>query len=348
MKRLPSTLPDVSVLIAAYNEEAIIHSKMKNCMQFNYPKEKLHIVWVTDGSNDATNSLLSEYPDVTVLFDPKRGGKSAALNRAMPYISSPITIFTDANTMVNSEAINEIVKEFTDPRVGCVAGEKRVKINTKQNATAGEGIYWKYESKLKQLDYRLNSAVGAAGELFSIRTNLFIELPSDTLLDDFIMSMKIAQRGFIIAYCSNAYALEDSSPNIKEEEKRKVRISAGGLQSIYRLRDLLIPIPNPILTFQYVSHRVLRWSLTPISLVLVFILNFILCFDGILLYKIFFLLQVLFYIASCIGKYLADKQIKNKYFFVPFYFTMMNINVLKGYSYLIKHRGTGVWEKAKR
>ena len=171
---------------------------------------------------------------------------------------------------------------------------------------------------------------------------------SDTLLDDFIMSMKIAQRGFIIAYCSNAYALEDSSPNIKEEEKRKVRISAGGLQSIYRLRDLLIPIPNPILTFQYVSHRVLRWSLTPISLVLVFILNFILCFDGILLYKIFFLLQVLFYIASCIGKYLADKQIKNKYFFVPFYFTMMNINVLKGYSYLIKHRGTGVWEKAKR
>ena len=166
--RLPEPLPEATLLIAAYNEEAIVASKMVNCRQLDYPADKLRLVWITDGSNDNTNERLKEYPEVTVLYQPRRQGKTAALNRAIPYVKTPYVIFTDANTMLNKGAIKEIIRQFSDPRVGCVAGEKRVEIQAEQGATAGEGIYWKYESALKRLDYRLYSAVGAAGELFAL------------------------------------------------------------------------------------------------------------------------------------------------------------------------------------
>lgn len=243
LPRLPETLPEATLLIAAYNEEAIVASKMVNCRQLDYPADKLRLVWITDGSNDNTNERLKEYPEVTVLYQPRRQGKTAALNRALPYVNTPYVIFTDANTMLNKGAIKEIIRQFSDPRVGCVAGEKRVEIQAEQGATAGEGIYWKYESALKRLDYRLYSAVGAAGELFAIRTSLFEQMPPDTLLDDFILSLRIAMRGYKIAYSKEAYALESASLNMREEEKRKVRISAGGLQSVWRLRGLLNYVP---------------------------------------------------------------------------------------------------------
>ena len=347
-KMLPEVLPEVTLLIAAYNEEAVVEEKMENCRALDYPKERLHIYWVTDGTTDKTNDLLTKYPEVTVLFDPARRGKSAALNRAMPYVKTSLTVFTDANTFINPQAIKEIVREFTDESVGCVAGEKRVRMKEVQNAASGEGIYWKYESTLKDWDYRLHTAVGAAGELFAVRTSLFITLPDDTLLDDFVMSMTIASKGFKIAYCKNAYALEDASFNVKEESKRKVRIAAGGLQSIRRLAHLLNPIPRPMLTFQYVSHRVLRWSVTPIALLVLFPLNVWLCKDGNPIYCTTLALQVLFYLAAYRGKQLAEKQIKNKYLFVPYYFMMMNWNVLKAFFYLKKNKGKGTWQKAKR
>ena len=168
---LPENLPDVTLFIAAYNEEKIVKAKMDNCMQLDYPKDKLNVVWITDGSTDMTNSMLRVYPDITVFFSPERKGKTAALNRGMQYIETPYTVFTDANTMLNVDAILEIVRCFTDTKVGCVAGEKRIEVKDKDNAASGgEGFYWRYESKLKAWDSRLYSAVGAAGELFAIRT----------------------------------------------------------------------------------------------------------------------------------------------------------------------------------
>lgn len=349
-KTLPNELPDVTLLIAAYNEEDIVKEKMLNCYALTYPKNKLKIVWITDGTTDTTNELLAQYSDITTLFDPKRGGKAAAFNRAMPFIKTPLVVYTDANTMLCKEAIAEIVKEFTDPKVGCVAGEKRVAIKEKQDATAGEGIYWKYESTLKSLDYRLYSAVGAAGELFAIRTHLFIELPSDTLLDDFILSLKIATKGYKIAYCKEAYAVEDSSANIKEEAKRKVRISAGGLQSIGRLKELLNIFRYGILSFQYISHRVLRWSVTPILLFLLLPANIAIVFseNNSLFYELTLLFQLIFYIVGIYGYKISSSEIKSKFVFVPYYFLFMNVNVIKGAFYLKKYKGKGTWEKVKR
>lgn len=345
-------LPPVTLLIAAYNEEDIVDEKMENCRALHYPQEKLTIAWVTDGSTDQTNSRLSHYPDVRIFFQAPRKGKTAALNRAVPQITTPYIVFTDANAMLNSEALLEIVQCFADPRVGCVAGEKRIFVKEKDNASSGgEGFYWKYESRLKAWDARLYSAVGAAGELFAIRTSLFVPMPENTLLDDFILSMRIAEKGYKIDYCAQAYALENGSADIKNEEKRKIRIAAGGLQSIIRLRSLLIPDPFHLgtLRFQYISHRVLRWSLTPVFLFLLLPLNIGLLFsDQPKIYTVLLILQLFFYGTALLGAFLQKRHLKTKILFIPYYFLFMNLNVIKGFYYLRTHKGKGTWEKARR
>jgi len=347
------SLPDLTLFIAAYNEEDVVDEKMRNCLALDYPADKLHILWVTDGSNDRTNERLSHWPQATVLHQPQRQGKTAALNRGIRFVTTPLIVFTDANTHLNREALREIVHAFATPKVGCVAGEKRIAVQAKDNAASGgEGLYWKYESALKKLDARLYSAVGAAGELFAIRRELFEEMPADTLLDDFILSLRIVMRGYTIAYCADAYATESGSADMHEEEKRKVRIAAGGLQSVWRLRTLLNPLRYGTFCFQYISHRVLRWSLTPVLLFSLLPLNTILIFttDSPLFYAVIWLLQTLFYLMASWGYYLSKKRIKNKILFVPYYFLFMNINVVRGFNYLRKRRGqtNGAWEKAQR
>ena len=346
-------LPSLTLFITAYNEEDVVDDKMRNCLELDYPADKLRIVWVTDGSNDRTNERLSRWPQATVLYQPERQGKTAALNRGMHFVETPLVVFTDANTCLNREALRKIVHAFTDPKTGCVAGEKRIAVQSKDNAASGgEGLYWKYESALKALDSRLYSAVGAAGELFAIRRELFEEMKADTLLDDFILSLRIVMRGYTITYCADAYAVESGSADMHEEEKRKVRIAAGGLQSLWRLRPLLNPFRYGTFCFQYISHRALRWSLTPILLFLLLPLNIILIFTTStpLPYAVIWLLQTVFYLMGSWGYYLSTKHIKNKILFVPYYFLFMNINVIRGFNYLRKRKVTvnGTWEKAKR
>lgn len=349
-----SEWPEVTLFITAFNEEEMVDEKMKNSLELDYPTEKLHIVWVTDGSNDGTNIRLQTYWEgkTTILFQPLRQGKTAAMSRGMQWIHTPLVIFTDANTMLNKEAVYEIVLAFCNPKVGCVAGEKRIAVQSKDAAVAGgEGIYWRYESALKSLDSRLYSAVGAAGELFAVRRELFEPMEPDTLLDDFILSLRIAMRGYVIAYCSKAYAVEGASADMREEEKRKVRIAAGGLQSIRRLYPLLNPFRYGILSFQYTSHRVLRWSVTPFLLFALLPINVIILFTSAntWLYGILLILQVCFYLAAWRGYQLSTRKMKNKILFIPYYFLFMNINVFKGIAYLRKKKGNdGTWEKARR
>jgi cellulose synthase/poly-beta-1,6-N-acetylglucosamine synthase-like glycosyltransferase len=344
-------LPEVTLFITAWNEESVIEGKMKNCRELNYPKDKLKIYWVTDGTTDSTNEKLKTYPEVTLEYRPERLGKTAAMTRGMAYVTTPIVIFTDANTFLNPDSIRIITNRFADPKVGCVAGEKRVMQQEKDKAvSSGEGFYWKYESKLKTWDDELCSVVGAAGELFAIRTNLFEAMPKDTLLDDFILSLHIVQRGYKIAYTPDAYAEETSSAEMAEEEKRKVRIAAGGLQSVWRLRSLLNVFKYGTVSFQYISHRVLRWTLTPLLLFLLIPINIaiIVIQPDNLLYVVIFVLQLLFYTAGHVGKLLEQRKIRFKILFIPYYFIFMNICVFKGVAYLRKKRNDGAWERAKR
>lgn len=349
---LPSdeALPEVTLLICAYNEQDVVTEKMKNTRELDYPQKKLHIMWVTDGSTDNTNEHLRQYPGVDIVYTPERKGKTAALNHGISLIKTPITIMTDANTMLNKEAVREIVRCFIDPQVGCVAGEKRVIArNDGQIAAKGEGLYWKYESTLKKLDSEFYSAMGAAGELNAIRTHLYQPMPENALLDDFIMSMRLVDQGYRIAYTPHAYALEYGSANLDEEGKRKKRIAAGGLQSCWWLRTMMNPFHNFTVAFQFVSHRVLRWTITPVALFALIPINVALVMmKAGSIYTICWILQIVFYFAAWIGWKFEKSEIKNKLFYVCYYFLFMNLNVFKGIRYLVSHKTSGTWEKAKR
>lgn len=344
---------EVTLFIAAFNEIDYVEEKVKNSVLLNYPKEKLHFLWVTDGSNDGTPELLSTYNNITVLHNSERAGKINAINRGMKTIKTPIVVFCDANTMLSQNSIKEIVRAFDDPIVGCVAGEKRIFDKSVDSAAgSGEGIYWKYESFLKKMDSEFYTTVGAAGELFAIRTELFNEVEPDTLLDDFIMSMRIAINGNLIKYVPQAYAYESSSANVKEELKRKVRIAAGAVQSTFRLTKALNPFHDFRLTFQFVSHKISRWLIVPFALPLLFIINLLLVyFDGynqLTVYSVLFLLQLLYYIITLLGWIMQSMNIKLKILFVPYYIFMMNYASWLGLFRYIKGNQSVNWERAKR
>jgi cellulose synthase/poly-beta-1,6-N-acetylglucosamine synthase-like glycosyltransferase len=174
----------------------------------------------------------------------------------------------------------------------------------------------------------------------------------DTLLDDFMISLRVAQQGYTIQYDPEAYAIEAPSANVREELKRKIRISAGGLQSVIRLRALLNIFKYRTLSFQYFSHRVLRWTLAPLSLLLMIPVSAVLALDetdpGIGLYTLLFWGQVAFYLSALAGWYLENRLIRIKLLFVPYYFFIMNLSVFLGFQRLVKGSQSVNWVRAKR
>jgi len=342
-------LPSVSLIVPCYNEAKYIEEKITNSLQLNYPKDKIQFIFISDGSSDETPLITKKFAEVLSLYLPERKGKAAAMNRAIKYATGEIVVFCDANTELNADAIKNMVRHYSNKKVGAVTGEKRIKIKDKENASgAGEGIYWKYESFLKQLDSDFYTIVGAAGELMSYRKSLYTELPADTILDDLMQSMHIANTGYRVIYEKNALASETASANVNEELKRKIRIAAGAFQSICRMPQSFNLITNFRVAFLFVSHRVLRWTLAPLSLIILLITNCYLALNSNKLYSILLLLQIIFYLMALLGWYLANKQIKVKALFVPYYFFIMNLCQYLGFIRFLKGSQSANWERAKR
>jgi cellulose synthase/poly-beta-1,6-N-acetylglucosamine synthase-like glycosyltransferase len=342
-------LHKICIVIAAYNEASFIEKKITNTLAIDFPKELLDIIIVTDGSTDKTFEIASQFKEVRCFHQKERLGKMAAIDRIMPFVNAEITVFTDANTLLNKDCLQYINMHFNSSAVGGVAGEKRVKSveDSKINQANQEGVYWKYESFLKQIDSDFHSVVGAAGELYAIRTSLY-EFPGrDVILDDFIISMSICKKGYVFIYEPKAYAIELPSSNIKEEAKRKIRIGAGGIQSIIMLKAVLNVFKFGKLSYLFLSHRVLRWSIIPFLLILVFILNFILLLENQFIWlQILFMGQLIFYGLGCIG--FLKPKIKSKLTTLPNYFIFMNIAQFKGIVRFFSGQQTSIWEKAER
>jgi poly-beta-1,6-N-acetyl-D-glucosamine synthase len=347
----PDYRPSVSFIVAAFNEETAILEKIRNSLQLDYPPDNIEFIFVTDGSTDKTPAIVAATPSIRLLHEPARKGKSAAVNRAVLQSRNDILIFSDANTILNSDAVNNIVRHYYDRLTGGVAGEKKV-ITQGSALTDGsdsEGIYWRYESRLKQIDADFYSVVGAAGELFSLRRELYAPLPDNTVLDDFVLSLSVAAKGFRIQYEPLAYAMELPSSSTKEEQKRKVRIAAGGFQAIAMLYGLLAFWRHPRLTYLYISHRVLRWTLSPLCLILAWVSNLILAFhpaeSPLLLATA--TAQTLFYGLAALHR-LPVPHILKKISKIPYYFTFMNVSVLLGFIRFCRGSQSAVWEKVKR
>ncbi len=347
-------LPRVCMFVAAYNESSYVDVKVANLLDLDYPRDLIQYLWITDGSDDGTPEMLKKYPQMEVHHLPDRKGKIHAMNRGIQFVDAPIVIFSDSNTTLCKQAIRVMVDTFNNPEVGCIAGEKRI-VNLKADGAAGSGenIYWKFESWVKWMDSELNSVVGAVGELFAIRTSLYSEVENDTILDDFVISLRIAEQGYRIAYTPNAYAIETASANVSEEMKRKVRIAAGGLQTIGRLKELLNPFRYGLLSVQYISHKVLRWTIAPIALFSLLFINFFIVldreswsFDN--FYSIFFYFQASMYLLALLGGFFERHKIRFKLLFVPFYFTAINYASILGWVRFLKGKQSVNWEKSKR
>jgi len=343
--------PTVSFIVAAYNEEDFIEKKIRNSLEQDYPADKIEFIFITDGSTDETPAIVGRYSRIRLLHQSGRHGKSAAINRAVDSAQNDILIFSDANAILNKEAVRNIVRHYRDSRIGGVAGEKKVMPleGAVDETGAGEGLYWKYESLLKRMDAHFYSVVGAAGELFSTRREHYRHLSPDIILDDFVLSLQIAQKGYRIAYEPQAFAMELPSISLKEERKRKVRISAGGFQSIIILWPLLLFWRQPRLSFLYISHRVLRWTLSPLCLILSLISNLILCLANQVatIYWVFLILQLLFYAMAALASLMPAAK-RPSLLKLPYYFTFMNVSVVWGFFRFLRGRQSGVWEKANR
>jgi len=343
--------PKITVLIASYNERSIIEQKIENLRNLDYPKDKITFLWVTDGSDDGSYEILSTYPDMKVIHENERKGKVGAINRGIKYVDTDIVLFCDANTLLSKGSIKAIVEEFSNPSVGCVTGEKRIISDIKDFApAAGEEIYWKYESLIKLLESKNNSTIGAVGEFCAIRTSLFEPLEPDTILDDFIISLRIAQKGYKIKYSPYAIAMEWSSESIKEELKRKVRIAAGSIQTLIRLKSLLNIFQYGFLSFQYWSHKVLRWIIVPFAIFLLLPINIalVLIDSSTQFYIVILIMQTIFYILALVGYFIHQKKIFFKLLFAPYYILIMNYAQIIGIIRFFKQRQSVNWEKSKR
>lgn len=345
-----SEWPGITLLIPAYNEMDFIPEKIRNSRELDYPSDKLKILFITDGSDDGSVDYLYGQREVRVNHEPKRNGKIAAMNRGILLVDTEIVVFSDCNTYLGKDSMRLIASMFMNPITGCVSGEKRIVDQSIESASgSGEGLYWRYESWIKKQEARFSSAIGAAGELFAIRTSLYYPVEPDTILDDFVISMRIAMAGYRIDYNPNAYAIEFASANVAEELKRKVRIASGAIQSIGRLKQLLNPFKYGWISLQYISHKLLRWTITPIALFLLLPVNASLAFSSDNLFYLYMLiLQLSLYFIAFMGYLLRNQKTAWKVCFAPYYFVMMNLSQIQGIMRYYAGSQTVNWEKSKR
>ena len=340
--------PTVTWIVPCFNEEAVISSKIENLVALDYPKNKLEVILITDGSTDRTVEYAKSYKDVKVLHQDTRAGKAAAENRAMKFANGEIIVFNDANTMVSSNALKHMIKHYADPQVGGVSGAKGIIVDEKDTAASeGEGLYWKYESMIKNADSNFNSLMGAAGELVSFRSELVMDLPEDTILDDFMQSFNVLKQGFIMIYEPKAKAEETSSINVEEELKRKIRIAAGGWQSMSRLLYMLNIFRRPIQAWMYISHRVLRWSITAFTLPLLYLLNAFSLDSSSAFLITLFIGQSIFYFIALLAHQFRDKSLPGPVL-IMYYFVLMNYAVIAGFLRFIGGKQGGAWERSVR
>ena len=352
--------PTVTILIAAYNEETIIESKIQNCLAIDYPRNMLHILVITDGSSDRTPQIVKQLAqeNIELLHQPERRGKMAAINRAMSSIKSDIVVFSDANNYYQPQTLRELLRPFSNPRVGATTGAKVIQ---KGDGSLGEseGLYWKYESFIKSQESQLGSCTSAAGEILAIRTELFVAPPEEIINDDFFMAMQILKQGYRLIYVPEAKSVERVSLTAQDEIVRRTRINAGRFQAITLSRHLL-PFNQPRLIWQIYSHKFLR-PFVPFFMIFIAVSNALLVlllsratplqYSEKRYYLILLALQVIFYGLAWLGARsnnpVNPSKIK-KLFYIATFLVNSNLAALRGFIQFTRGKQSHIWDRIER
>lgn len=340
----PAPLPRVAILISAFNEEAVIESRVKNTLGINYPPELLEILIGLDAPTDATAQILNRIcpSRVRVCAFSMRRGKLAVLTDLAQRTSADILVFTDANTVFEPNCVRNLVRHFADPKVGAVSGEE-IRLTPAGTDPAAESIYWRYESALKILENRLNCLHSANGSAFAIRHELFQKQPR-LIIEDLQIPLHLRFQGYRVVYDPEAITLEEIAPTFDSQFERRVRLGAGDFQTLFQNPLYLNPLTG-LPAFTYWSHRVLRW-LTPLLLLITFG-----CTLGLLAYPVYlglFTMQCALYALALFG-YWRKKQGKSTGFCrVPVYFCLMNLALLVGLFRYLRGRQSVAWAATPR
>lgn len=338
-------LPTVTLLIAAYNEDRVIEAKLRNSLALDYPRDRLEIIVVSDGSNDATPAIARRFVErgVTPLHDPARRGKTAALNRGVAAARGEIVVFSDANNLFDSDALTRLVARFRDPRVGGACGLKSIAAADERESSQGDGLYWRYESAVKLAESRLGSITGADGEIFAIRKRLYLPLDERLINDDAAITFDIVRQGYRVVYEPRAVSREPASIRLEDDYFVKVRMVSGGFQTLAFYRRFLFP-PRSIFALAFLSHKLLRW-LMPLLLGVVYVTSAWLAYRPFFLG--FFILQTVFYLLAALG-WLLRRRRPARVLYFPCYFTVMNLAALTGLYRYLRRTQTTSWRKAER
>lgn len=336
--------PTITFIVPALNEEAVMAEKLGNLLTLDYPPALREIIVIADGSTDRTVEMVQAYTSqgIKLLFQPERRGKIAAMNRAVPEAQGEILIFSDANTFMEPGSIQALVRNFADPRVACVSGEKRIRPAAQVQAE-GESAYWRYESALKRADSQVSTAIGALGEFFAIRRTLYRPLEEDSIIEDFVLSMRLVMEGWRVVYEPAAITWEEASPALRGEWTRRVRMAAGGFQAMRRLRGLLSSRYG-LVAFQYFSHKVLRW-LAPLFMLLA--LGTAVALTPWPFYRLCFWGQIGFYALAGLGGLLEIVGARSQWLRIPFYFCFTNATALGGLVRYLSRKQTVLWTRAR-
>jgi cellulose synthase/poly-beta-1,6-N-acetylglucosamine synthase-like glycosyltransferase len=342
----PDTWPTVSLLITAHDEAAVIREKLDNTLALEYPRDRLQIIVVSDCSADGTDEIAAGYADRGVLLHRQlqRAGKTAAQNAGARLARGEILVFSDANSMYGGQALKALARSFADPWVGCVCGELRYANPEQAGAGKGEGMYWRYEQFLKRRESRLASLVGANGSIYAVRRELFEDLGPD-IISDFIMPIRVWRRGFRVVYEPAAVAVEHSAKGFRDEFRRRTRIIARSLHGLRTEAGVLNPFAGGLFAFQLISHKLLRW-LVPLFLLGAWSSSAVLA--GQPLYRAVFAVQTVFYLLAALGN-LDPRHLGRVWlFYVPAYFTAINLGALVGLAKFLSGRRYTVWQPVSR
>lgn len=335
-------LPQVTLLISAYNESREIAAKVENSLSLQYPPGRLEIVVISDCSDDGTDEIVQQYASrgVKLLRQSQRFGKSAGLNVGVAQAAGEILIFSDANAIYDRNALLRLVEHFADPRVGYVVGNARYVERASATASAqSESLYWRYETWLKQRESAFQSVVGGDGAIYAIRRELFAPLqPTD--INDFVNPLQIIDRGYVGVFEPAAICYEEAAATFHQEFRRKVRIISRSLNALRRVPGALNPLRNFRHWFLLVSHKVLRW-LAPIFLLLA--LASALLLWAVPFYRLAALLQIGFYGLALIGRVWEGGRGKWKILQLPFYFCVVNAASLLGCLKCLHGDLSGTW-----
>ncbi len=333
--------PHVTIIISVYNEGGVIEEKIFNCLNLDYPGDKIEILIGSDGSTDETNNILKKHVSQkvrTFIYDERRG-KPSILNKLVPLAKGEIIFFTDARQSLQKDALKEIVNNFSDPSVGSVSGQLiLMKINS-SHIGGGLATYWDYEKLLRKYESGLGSMIGATGAIYAIRKELFVKLPADILLDDVFIPLKIVEKGFRAIFEPKALAYDKVSGTHQLEFERKVRTIYGNWQIFSLFKNMFNPFRSKI-AIQLFSHKFLR-LLVPYFLILLFFSNIFLLDDG--RYKFIFALQVSFYSFALLGKLFVN--LRPPILKIPYTFCLLYLAAIKGFYSFAFQKQTITWKR---